>query len=112
MEGDFPVQDQKSDHVSGDTQAEAQNSVGNAILNELTKLTVAQLSNTELKTVALKEVLHDIPLQPHWDLSIQVPRLFKQIHSLSLTPEQVIQIGDALMATYGEAELPALVAQS
>jgi anaerobic magnesium-protoporphyrin IX monomethyl ester cyclase len=84
--------------------AEAQTEVGNAILNELTKLTVAQLSNTQLKTLPLGEIVNDIPVRASWDLSTQIPLLFRPIYALALSAEQLLEIGDALVATYIEQQ--------
>jgi anaerobic magnesium-protoporphyrin IX monomethyl ester cyclase len=90
--------------------AEAQTDVGNVILNELTKLTVAQLSGTELKTIALGDVVNDIPSNPDWNLTVQVPKLFKQIHALPILPEDMLRIGDALIATYTPEQAQAQIA--
>lgn len=85
--------------------AESQTELGNAILNEMTKLTVAQLSGTSLKTLPLGQVVNDVPTRTEWDMNVLVPRLFKKIYALPLPPQDLLTIGDALMATYSDEQV-------
>jgi anaerobic magnesium-protoporphyrin IX monomethyl ester cyclase len=85
--------------------AEAQTELGNIFLNELTKLTVAQLSNTTLPTTSLSELIAEDSALTTLDLDVQVPTLFRKLLKLAISTEMKQTIVLALIDVYNEEML-------
>ncbi|GAA6203409.1 MULTISPECIES: radical SAM protein [Thalassotalea] len=85
--------------------AEAQTELGNVFLNELTKLTVAQLSNTTLPTTSLADLIAEDSALTTLDLDVQVPTLFSKLLKLAITTEMKQTIVLALIDVYNEEML-------
>lgn len=83
--------------------AEAQTDIGNKFLNELTKLTVAQLSKVTLSTMPLNDILNVILGLSKLSADVLVPKLFSRLLATAISIENKQTIITALVDTYGEA---------
>jgi len=85
--------------------AEAQTELGNLFLNELTKLTVAQLSNSPLAIVSLASLLEDNSGARALNVDVQVPKLFTKLLARDIPLDIKQTVVSALIDVYKEEVL-------
>lgn len=85
--------------------AEAQTEIGNKFLNELTKLTVAQLSKVTLSTMSLNSIINQTLGINEIVEDIQVPKLFSRLLTKAISVENKQTIINALIDTYDERDI-------